>query len=64
MKEWPGVGKGWWNILDRLSHDLYRLGWDGSLHQYKEKFGGLRFYIGGTSDLMEKRIAKAEEESG
>jgi phage FluMu protein Com len=34
-------------LLDRLAEDLIALGWDRVLHQVKQKFGGLRFYIGG-----------------
>lgn len=57
------VGEGWGDILERLVTDLLKLGWDGDLYQVKEKFGGLRFYIGGASDEVHERIRKAEEES-
>lgn len=57
------VGAGWRPLLDKLRVDLFRLGWDGSIHQVKEKYGGLRFYIGGGSDEIFDRIYKAEEES-
>jgi len=66
---WPldyvlqGVGPGWSKIVQRLIRDLFILGWDGQLHQIKEKFGGLRFYIGGGSDAIFERINKAENES-
>lgn len=57
------VGVGWSNIIDRLIDDIIDLGWDGQIDQVKEKFGGLRFYIGnGTHDIFE-RILKAESES-
>lgn len=68
-KEWPrdyvleSVGKGWGDIVSKLIDDLFELGWDGELHQIKEKFGGLRFYIGGGSDEVHKRIGQAENES-
>ena len=39
------------------------MGWDRDLHQVKEKFGGLRFYVGASTPEMEKRIDQAEEES-
>lgn len=58
-----GVGRGWTKIVQRLIRDLFLLGWDGELHQIKEKFGGLRFYIGGGSDAIWKRIDDAEKES-
>lgn len=51
----PGLlGKGWEPILSQLYDDLVALGWDRHLYQYKEKFGGLRFYIGyGTTEIFE-----------
>jgi len=55
------LGKGWEPILSQLYDDLVALGWDRHLYQYKEKFGGLRFYIGhGTTPIFE-RISCAEE---
>lgn len=57
------VGPGWIPILDRLAEDLVKMGWDRDLHQVKEKFGTLRFYIGRTTDEMEARINQAENES-
>lgn len=57
------VQPGWGGIIKRLISDLESLGWDGNLLQIKEKFGGLRFYIGrGTPEIF-SRIAQAEEES-
>lgn len=58
-----GVGKGWHPLVNELIDDLFQLGWDGSLHQIKEKFGGLRFYIGAGSDEVHARINKAEDDS-
>ena len=66
---WPldyvlqGVGPGWGQIVQRLIRDLFELGWDGELHQIKEKFGELRFYIGGASDEIFKRVDEASDES-
>lgn len=57
------VAEGWIPIIDRLATDLIALGWDRDLHQVKEKFGGLRFYIGASSQEMEERISMAEDES-
>ena len=61
------VGPGWSGIIDRLVDDLFALGWDGHVHQVKEKFGGLRFYIGGlpeeTFSAVVNRISEAENES-
>ena len=57
------VGEGWVPILDRLVEDLVELGWNLDLHQVKEKFGGLRFYIGEGDERMWSRIDEAETES-
>lgn len=57
------VGEGWIGIIDRLAADLVALGWNRDLHQVKEKFGGLRFYIGVGTDAMHDRIDQSELES-
>jgi len=57
------VGSGWIPLIDRLATDLIAMGWDRDLHQIKEKFGGLRFYIGAGTPEMHKRIDQAERES-
>lgn len=57
------VGDGWIPILDELVTALKAAGWDGDLHQVKEKFGGLRFYIGPGNDEIWKLIQAAEDKS-
>lgn len=57
------VGPGWIPLLDDLVTKLVSLGWDKDLHQVKEKFGGLRFYVGETTETMEEAISQAEEKS-
>jgi len=64
------VGLGWMPILEELAKELVSLGWNRRLDQVKEKFGGLRFYIGGDSgasidkiNKIEARIVAAENES-
>ncbi len=58
------VGPGWGDLLTRLIDDLFELGWDGQVLQAKEKFGGLRFYVGsGCSRAIYERIHAAENES-
>ena len=52
--------EGWREILESLYDDLVFLGWDTELHQVKEKFGGLRFYIGHGNDAIFYRIDEAE----
>ena len=54
------VGKGWHQLVTSLINDLFDMGWDGRLYQIKEKFGGLRFYTGETTDDMWDRIREAE----
>lgn len=57
------VGPGWHGIIRRLITDLATMGWDGTVMQVKEKFGGLRFYIGASNDDVFERVSKAEIES-
>lgn len=54
---------GWAYIVDELIDDLIELGWDKDLHQVKEEFGGLRFYIGAGSPEVHDRITLAEQSS-
>ena len=57
------VGPGWSGIIERLVNDLFAMGWNGEVHQVKEKFGTLRFYIGPGSEAFYARIRLAEDES-
>ena len=62
------VGPGWRPSVSKLMDDLLELGWDGSVSQVKEKFGGLRFYVGfgptpGVTVAMDDLIDKAQEQS-
>jgi hypothetical protein len=62
------VGDGWYGILYELIlnikfNDDAKGDWITKLTQCKEKFGGLRFYVTGTSDRNWKLIHKAEEKS-
>ena len=57
------VGPGWGKLIDELLDDLKLLDWDGNVHQVKEKFGGLRFYIGSGSPEVHERIEQAERDS-
>lgn len=58
-----GVGDGWLPLVERLIVNLIALGWDRDCHQIKEKFGGLRFYIGAGSAAVHDAIQAAEDES-
>lgn len=57
------IGKGWYPLVQELVEDLKKLGWDGTILQIKEKFGGLRFYIGSGSEEIWNRIEEAEKKS-
>jgi hypothetical protein len=57
------VGKGWSELISKLVTDLELLGWDGNVYQVKEKFGGLRFYIGPGNNAIDQRIHDAERDS-
>lgn len=57
------VGKGWHKLIEDLIKELETLGWDGTLLQVKEKYGGLRFYIGYGNDALWKCIQKYEKKS-
>lgn len=58
-----GCGDGWLPLIERLIVKLIDLGWDKDCHQIKEKFGGLRFYIGAGEDEVRAAIDQAEAES-
>jgi lysozyme family protein len=61
-------GDGWLHIVDRLDRQIAEIAPDYEITQVKEKFGGLRFYIGTIHDEDEFRdvhclISEAEAES-
>ena len=51
------------SIETKLIDDLFEVGWDGMILQIKEKFGGLRFYIGCGTQEMFDLIEDAEDKS-
>lgn len=53
--------KGWHYIVDKLITDLFKIGWDGDVHQVKNKFGSLRFYTGEATEEMFELIDKTEQ---
>lgn len=58
------VGPGWHPLVRDLIDELFSHGWDGKLGQIKEKFGELRFYLGGeSSPEIYKAISRAEAKS-
>jgi len=58
---------GWVDIVDRCFTDLAQVGFTGIVTQVKEKFGGLRVYLGPVppeiKEEVYKIITKAEEEA-
>ena len=54
------VGAGWHSLIDRL-YDCKPE--DTIVTQVKEKFGGLRFYVSGTTDEFMDEIESAEMRS-
>lgn len=57
------VGPGWSDLISRLVNDLFELEWNGEVLQCKEKFGGLCFYTGTTTEEMDVVIRAAEAKS-
>lgn len=61
------VGAGWRPLITKLDEDLAGIAPDYEIFQVKEKFGGLRYYIGGVSpdvyDEVHHLIGLAEEQS-
>ena len=60
-------GDGWLGIVDRLDRQITEIVPDYQLTQVKEKFGGLRYYIGSVPterfDEVYRLIHEAEAES-
>lgn len=57
------VGDGWLPIVVSALEEMIALGWDKQLHQVKEKFCGLRIYIGASSPEVHEVIRRAESKS-
>ena len=55
-----GVGPGWLPLIETLIQELIAVGWDRDCQQIKEKFGGLRFYIGAGNDEIHAIISRYE----
>lgn len=56
-----GIGPGWNDIAWDLHKKLLKENPDYVIHQVKEKFGGLRYYVGKMTEQGHKYIAEAEE---
>ena len=62
------IGDGWYNLVYELilkirNNDQAKGKWITKVTQCKEKFGGLRFYVTGTSDKNWDLIREAENKS-
>ena len=55
------VGKGWADIVGRLFELCFEEG--VAVTQVKEKYGGLRFYVGSATEQVLDTIDEAEQES-
>ena len=53
------TGPGWRPLLEDLLGELAALNWAGEIHQVKEKFGTLRFYVGGGSEETRDQVYAA-----
>ncbi len=58
------ISPGWFKLVSDLIHELIATGWDKKLDQVKQKFCGLRFYVGskltqGQKDLIDKYEQKS-----
>ncbi len=51
---------GWNDLIKELVDNLIKIGWDKDLHQVKEKFGALRFYVGSATPEQFELIRCAE----
>lgn len=60
MVDYP---EGWKPLLDEMVAKITEQGWDGEIRQIKEKFGGLRFYIGAASNEVHQTIEEYCERS-
>jgi hypothetical protein len=61
--EYLSVSEGWYDLIKSLIDELIALGWDRRVHQVKEKFGGLRFYVQAATDKHYNFISFAESMS-
>ncbi len=58
-----GCGDGWLPMIEELIQKLIAAGWDKDCTQIKEKFGGLRFYIGAGTSEIHNLCAEYEDRS-
>lgn len=66
--KWIQVGPGWYDIITSLDNQLAEIDPDYTVHQVKEKFGGLRYYFstdktGHEVNAMNELIRIAERQA-
>ena len=54
------IGDGWFPIVEVALEKMVAAGWDHDLQQVKQKFCGLRIYIGDTNQRIDEIISWAE----
>ena len=52
------ISSGWYQLIHDLIAELIETDWDRDIHQVKEKFGGLEFYVGSASTEVHEIIRK------
>ena len=57
------VGVGWLPLIQELIEKCIEADWDMNILQVKEKFGGLRFYIGGAPNEVHDIIEEYQNKS-
>jgi len=58
-----GIGNGWLGIIQRLFEVLIKLGWDKSIINVKEKFGGMSIFLDNLPENGFNFIVAAERET-
>jgi hypothetical protein len=58
-----GVGNGWLGIVQKLFEVLIKLGWDKSIINVKEKFGGMSIFLDNLPENGFHFVVEAEKET-
>jgi len=58
---WISCDRGWYQIIIDVDQQLAALDPNYTVHQVKEKFGGLRYYFAATSTVDEEKWNKMNE---
>jgi len=55
------VGTGWYPLIKELDQEIAKIAPDYQVHQVKEKFGGLRYYINYSAFYQQERYQEIEQ---